>query len=1326
LKNFTYLLLAGFFTFILQDVFAQNRLLDPNAKKPVRSIAARQAEPPHRTCATDEVMKKLFESDPMARERYERNKQMLEQEMQKFKVNRQNRVQAIINVPVVVHIAYSNPSQVTDATVQSQIDTLNWYYGGSPYNQDSLRVYTPFRTTYGRSSIRFCLAQRTPTNLPTTGIERVTTAAVFDGSVHPSTVVAAWDPTKYLNIWVVDFGNSGILGYSFLPGSFTPSDPQNGFVNDYRAFGAGGSYEFSAYNQGKTAVHEIGHYFNLLHPWGSLPDTNPGCANDDFCSDTPLTSAPTFGCPTVIPVTNVCSPAAPGIMWQNHMDYADDGCMILFTAQQTARMDVAVNNSPDRVGLLTSNGCVAPPPPTGNDASISAILSPVNGSSVSCASVIPVVTIQNLGTGTLTSATINVRLNGSLAFTQPWAGSLAPQGGTANVTLNSLAIPLGSNTIKIHTTLPNGQGDANPGNDTSTSVITRIAPSALPTTNGFETTLLPAGWSAVNAANDALDWFRFNPTVAAGGSWAAVIDNYEIDGGGTNDDIVTPSINTTTLLANDSLQISFDLAYKNYPDPGFYDSLKILVTNNCGATWTTIWAKGGPGLATAGSSDQLYIPAAASDWKTQKVSIGNNIFGGGQVQVAFRNVGFFGNVLWLDNINIDMKPRKDMQTTAILRPNTTECAPPFVPSITVRNNGGELVTGFKTGYILNGGTPVIQANNIPLNSGESTTITFAGLTPPSGNNTLKMFVTEPITATPGPDGTPANDTLTRTFSVPTIVTNIIQGFEGTTFIPANWSLVNPNNNVSWIRKSPGKGSDFAAFIDNYNNNTVNQLDMMQTPPIRTTGVDSVTITFDLAHKDYPGSFDRLRVLASKDCGLTYTSVYSKSGPTLATAGDSDADFTDPTQYEWRKETVGLTTGFVAGSNNIIIQFENRNDFGNNIFIDNVNIIPVVKRDLEIVSVAPDVICTSSVTPVATIRNRGTETVTAYKVSYAIGTGAAVTTTVTGVTLAPGATAAVTLTAGTLAGGANTIKAYTSEPTTASGTGDQYTLNDTLTKTASVAGTVAAPANIQETFEGNFLPAGWAVANPDNGLTWQKAGTGKYSTGSALIRNYVYYSNGQRDALYTPVLTYTGVDSVKLSFDLSATTRDLAPTTGLDTLEVLVTKDCGTTFTSVYKKWGAQLQTMGNSSYPLGTEFSPGTHPFLWRTENIDLTSAYASGGPLQVVFRNSTNNQNDIYIDNVNLRTVVLPPRLKAEGVIVTPNPFNEHFNLWFVQAPSALSYIRVLNSSGQLIWNKGYSNNSDNVITVDLTGKPSGVYIVHIGYVNKGDDKEIKIIKAN
>ena len=111
-------------------------------------------------------------------------------------------------------------------------------------------------------------------------------------------------------------------------GTFSPGDARNGFVNDYRAFGSGiyfTSILFPDYNGGKTAVHEIGHYFNLDHHLGSIiiQPSNPTCTLTDNCADTPPTDGPTFGCPSA-PVLNACSPSAPGVMWQNHMDYADD------------------------------------------------------------------------------------------------------------------------------------------------------------------------------------------------------------------------------------------------------------------------------------------------------------------------------------------------------------------------------------------------------------------------------------------------------------------------------------------------------------------------------------------------------------------------------------------------------------------------------------------------------------------------------------------------------------------------------------------------------------------------------------------------------------------------------------------------------------------------------------------------------------------------------------------------------------------------------------------------------------------------------------------
>jgi hypothetical protein len=228
-----------------------------------------------------------------------------------------------------------------------------------------------------------------------------------------------------------------------------------------------------------------------------------------------------------------------------------------------------------------------------------------------------------------------------------------------------------------------------------------------------------------------------------------------------------------------------------------------------------------------------------------------------------------------------------------------------------------------------------------------------------------------------------------------------------------------------------------------------------------------------------------------------------------------------------------------------------------------------------------------------------------------------------------------------------------------------------------------------------------------------------------LKNFGYLSTGQKDGLFTPVMAFTGVDSVKVTFDLSAATRVAATgSIAMDTLEVLVTKDCGNTFTSVYKKGGTQLQTIyGNT--PVPTEYTPNAS-YLWRKETIDLTS-FRPNGPLQLVFRNTTNNQNNIFVDNVNFSTRTLPPRLRTEGYIITPSPFSEQFNIWFVQAPADLRNVTIYNAAGQLMWNKvfGSGGSTSNIINVDMTGKAAGIYVVNFGFSDKSKDKQVTIIKA-
>jgi hypothetical protein len=1355
LKKFTFL---TFTVFLLSSLIASaqqiTRLSPATSSAPGTTLEKRK--PVHdEKCATMRHLEDVYKQNPGLKQANEALLQQLSQNRNPQQGGGANqRLNAIVTIPIVFHIVLPNPYIVTDADIQAQVDRLNKDYSG--LNIDSTNVPTDFQNVRGHCQIRFCLAQRTPAGLPTNGIERRSSGTAYTGgATDPIKVTAsggldAWDFNQYFNIWVGTGG--GILGYATFPGTSTAS--QQGVVTDIIGTAANPCYVDPNYNMGRTLTHEAGHYFGLFHIWGDdggactssdfrnlggacvISDpTLAGAAGDNTIGDTPNQGDQNFGCPSGT-LTNSCSANPPGDMYQNYMDYTDDACMTMFTKKQAERMEWVVANC--RSGYLTSPGCLPPVSGPSLDAAPVAVVNPggnelgagcsvINyGTPICPGAITPKMRITNNGLTTMTSVTVGVRIGSGPASTTT-INSISLSGGqTMVVTLPSITLATGANELKFFTSSPNGVADANSANDTLTVTVNISAPSAFPVSQNFNSPAI-APWSVQSNGVPPV-WQLATPTGVPPSSptnvTSAVINNFDFDGGGKHDDIRTPIINTTGLT---SAQISFDIAYSPF-SATFVDTFVVLISKDCGLTYTEVYRKGGTQLATKpGFTTTLFTPATTAEWRKEVINLTPADLTG-SLFVIFRNIGRFGNRLWLDNINIANVPVVDITASTITRPNTFECGS-FQPGLTVRNISNENVNSFKVGYILDNGAPVITAINAVLAPSGTYAHNFPAISPAGGTHTIKLFVADPLTASGIADASRANDTLTRTFTVPTsALPNIVQGFEGTTFVPAGWVLLNPNNNVTWVRTTPGKSSSYSAFFDNYNNNVVGQIDAMQTPQVNTVGADGVTITFDVAHKFYQdpsgSAADRLRVLVSTDCGATFTSVYSKSGATLATAGPSDLDFTDPTEAQWRTETINLNSTFTGG--NILVQFENRNDWGNNIFIDNINIAPKFKRDARLVSLTPDIQCAAAYTPTATIINNGTEAITGYKIAYRIGTAAPDTTTVTGVNIAPGTTATITLTPRTLAAGANTVTVYTFAPVTASGTGDQYTVNDTLVKTVYFATTVAAP--LVETFEGaSFVPVGWASTNPDAATTWQKAGTGFNSNSSAFMRNWGYAANKQIDQLFTPVFTFSDVDSVKLTFDLSAATRDYpgSTTIPMDTLEVLVTRDCGTTYTSVYKKWGADLQTINSPNSPVPYEFTPNAY-YLWRKETVNLT-AFAPAGPLQVVFRNTTNNQNNVFIDNVNFSTRTLPAPLRQNGYVISPSPFSDQFNIWYVQAPSDLRYATVHNAAGQLIWNKVFSSGSTtNVINVDLTGKSAGVYILNLSYSDKSKDTQTRIFKSN
>ncbi len=265
-----------------------------------------------------------------------------------------NKTQAIITIPVVVHVVYNNSTEnVSNAQVLSQIETLNQDF--RLMNADSLPTNHPFWGNTADSEIEFCLATTDPNGNATTGITRTSTShgPFLDPNLDDIKFTNLgghdnWDPTHYLNLWVCDLGNS-LYGYATFPSELATDPNYDGVVVNYTAFGNTGTV-VSPSDLGRTATHEIGHWLNLSHIWG---DQNCG---DDLVADTEPAQDANYGCPSFpYNALSSCGSSANGEMYMNYMDYVDDNCMKMFTLGQKSRMRTALNG--ERSAMSGSAGC---------------------------------------------------------------------------------------------------------------------------------------------------------------------------------------------------------------------------------------------------------------------------------------------------------------------------------------------------------------------------------------------------------------------------------------------------------------------------------------------------------------------------------------------------------------------------------------------------------------------------------------------------------------------------------------------------------------------------------------------------------------------------------------------------------------------------------------------------------------------------------------------------------------------------------------------------------------------------------------------------------
>ncbi|MFY0255893.1 M43 family zinc metalloprotease [Chitinophaga sp. 30R24] len=648
-----------------------------------------------RKCGTADALQQRSKDNPSLQLLLQNNENRMIQ-AQRARLSRAGveRIPQTVSIPVVVHIVLDDPTLVTDAQVLSQIAALNIDYNAA--NADTSLVPAAWKSIIGNTRINFCLAQRTPGDEPTNGIVRVKTPpgqsyyitnAAADVKYASTGGSDGWDHSKYLNIWVTRLAGN-YLGVAAPPGNGYPVE-QEGVAIHYSAFGTTGSVG-PIYNLGRTATHEIGHYFGLKHVWG---DDNGACTVDDGIDDTPLQGNSTYGCPSFPRVDN-CTTAAPGIMFMNYMDYTDDACMYLFTAGQVDRMRYVLENI--IATLMTSNGCT-PPDQYNNDAALVNITSPAG--KICDNHIAPVVTMRNKGLQPLTSVTIWYRLNNGALTSYQWSGNLGSLQQTT-ITLPATNIPIGSYHLTAYTQSPNGQPDGHVANDTASILFRYDAEAVLPFTEGFENdSFPPPGWDLYNP-DRSFTWER-DRNIGKNSNASALMRNLGYNTNDQTDDLITPVIDPQNA---DSVFLFFDVAAAVYTDPAatgnVWDTLQVLVTTDCRETGQILYTKWGPNLITHPTALHTEFVPAANEWRRDSVDLTGAIHKG-KFQVAFRNISNSENNIYIDNIQIVAKSINATlrEKGFLVNPNPTKGQvwitfyeiPPDLIQVAIYNTLGQLI-----------------------------------------------------------------------------------------------------------------------------------------------------------------------------------------------------------------------------------------------------------------------------------------------------------------------------------------------------------------------------------------------------------------------------------------------------------------------------------------------------------------------------------------------------------------------------------------------------------------------------------------------------------
>ena len=155
-----------------------------------------------------------------------------------------------------------------------------------------------------------------------------------------------------------------------------------------------------------------------------------------------------------------------------------------------------------------------------------------------------------------------------------------------------------------------------------------------------------------------------------------------------------------------------------------------------------------------------------------------------------------------------------------------------------------------------------------------------------------------------------------------------------------WILRNENNSFNWneieVNNGPDCQSGRSMYVDHFSINQPGHEAELISPNIDLTNMTEALLHYDYAYARWGSGYeDGLRIDISTDCGQTWTELFYAFGTDLTTV-DNQQDWWQPGDCsEWAIDNILDISEFAGEVVNI--RFVAINGWGNNFFLDNVNI-----------------------------------------------------------------------------------------------------------------------------------------------------------------------------------------------------------------------------------------------------------------------------------------------------------------------------------------------------------------------------------------------------